>query len=152
MASLKPKMQMKPLFRTTTTVSALTLLCLLLAGCEAPGPNKPSRFRGSARASVVLQYNSWDYIFMIRPALREGAYLRQIRGAELAGVLDQAKVPRETAVISFGWDYDPKQLRELLADWKRLLKACGFRRVVFVRGTSGASVENAVIIEETELS
>jgi len=124
------------------------LLSFVLAGCQT---GKPTRFRGSDQASIVLQYSSWDYIFMTKPLYQEGDFLRQIHRPELAGVLDQLNVARETAVISVGWQYDQKTLQQLLGDWKQLLKQCGFRRAVFVRGNSSTSVEHAIIIEDANL-
>ena len=140
---------MQPI-RAVLSLSLLTVSCLTLAGRQTAAPNKDAHLRGTARASIVLQYSSWDYIFMTKPSYRDGDYLRQIHRPELAGVLQQMNVPRETAVVSVGWLYDAKSLQALLGDWKRLLKECGFRKVVFVRG-SNAGVEHAPIIEETDL-
>jgi hypothetical protein len=140
---------MKPV-RASLLLCLLSLSCLALTGCQT-GPHKRTHLRNSAQASIVLQYSSWDYIFMTQPSYREGEFLRQIHRPELSGVLDQMNVTRETAVVSLGWQYDRQTLQTLLGDWKKLLKECGFRRVVFVRGTNSTSVERARIIEETEL-
>jgi hypothetical protein len=141
---------MKPI-RASFLLSLIVLSCLTLTGCQTAAPRKQARFSGSEKASIVIQYSSWDYIFMTKPLYREGEFLRQIHRPELAGVFDQMNVNRETAVVSLGWQYDKQTLQELLVNWKQLLRECRFQRVVFVRGNNNKTVERAIIIEDANL-
>ncbi len=122
-----------------------------LVGCAlSPADTRP-RFHEASQASVVLQYNSHDFVFMTSPCYREDGFLQQIRQPDLAGVLDRMNIQRDLAVISLVWQLQGKDLQAVLDDWKALLKQCGFRRVVFVRGRGDAKVEGAIIIEDSDL-
>lgn len=125
---------------------------LLFASCSTPPPDLRARFRDSGQASVVLQYNSRDYIFMTSPSYREQGFLRQIRRPEVPSVMDQMRVARQLAVVSLTWQLEGEELRTVLSDWKDLLKQCGFQRVVFVRGWGPTSVDGAIILEAADLS
>lgn len=103
-------------------------LCLVLAGCSTLASNTRPRFHGSDQASVVLQYNSPDYIFMTKPSCREEKFLRQIRRPEVAGLLDDMRVPRETAVVSVSWLYEGKCWRPSSATGETCSSSVGYGR------------------------
>ncbi len=140
------------LFATSAIVHVSLVFSLLLAGCSTPPPDSRARFHDSSQASVVLQYNSRDYIFMTRPSYREQGFLRQIRRPDVPDVMDQMRVARQLAVVSLTWQLEGEELRTVLSDWKDLLKQCGFQRVVFVRGWGPTSVDGAIILEAADLS
>src|SRR5690242_19024570 len=93
------------------------------------------RFHEAAGANVVLKFNSWDYISMIQPDYRDNGFQHQIKRDELTAALDRFNVARGTAVVVMGWTYDTR-LPEVLADWKSVLRANGFQRLVVLRMNS----------------
>jgi hypothetical protein len=123
------------------------LLCLILSGCLEVPEDKSPRFHDASRVSVVFEYNSPEYVFMIKPACRQNGFLRQIHHPELPGLLNEMHVQRELAVVSLPWSCGGAMLRAVVDDWKKLLGGCGFRQVVFVRNPGSENLEGAVLVE-----
>jgi hypothetical protein len=113
--------------------------------------NRP-RFHEAAEASVVLQYNSWDYIFMTHPDYRENGFQHQLKREDLGIALNKLAVKRDLAVVVVGWTYDDTQLAQLVTDWKSLLSTYGFQRVVCVRANGGTDVDGSIVVDDAQLN
>jgi hypothetical protein len=59
---------------------------------------------------------------------------------------------RELAVVVVGWNRGPEELKLLVADWKTILGACGFQRVVVVKSTGTKALNGSLIIDDSNLS
>ena len=108
------------------SITWLALFCAGLSGC-ATSPSLP-RFHGATAASVVLQFNTWDYIFLTQPDYRENGFQQILERGELGAVFDQLQVPRNLAVVVVGWTYQGGDLDRVIADWKAILGRSGFQR------------------------
>lgn len=141
-------MSMKKLFVVAESLFIL-VGCLQLCGCATPQFQEARRFEDARYASVVLQFSSWDYIFVRRPAYQdEGGFLHAVKRDEIAGVVNGLSVPRELAVVTVGWQYDPATLRGLARDWESILGQCGFRRVVIVHPNFSGELDGTDIIDD----
>jgi hypothetical protein len=110
-----------------------------------------AHFREGAEASVVLQFNSWDYIFLTHPDYRDNGYQRQLKREDLGPAFNKLAVPRDLAVVVVGWTYDGPQLAQLVSDWKAVLSAYGFHRVVCVRANGGTDVDGSIVVDDSQL-
>lgn len=128
----------------------LALFCACLSGCVT-SPSSP-RFHDAAEASVVLQFNSWDYIFLAQPDYRDHGFQRVLRRDEVGAVLDRLQVPRNLAVVVVGWTYQGGDLGRVIADWKAILGRCGFRRVVILRPGTYGRLNGSAIVDDSTLS
>ena len=100
--------------------------------------------------NAVLQFSSWDYIFLVRPNYREQGFLRPLKPGDLAPAFDQLNVPRGMAVVVVGWMYSPEELTRVVADWKSILKGCGFQRIVVLRANTGHGLNGSLIIDDSK--
>jgi hypothetical protein len=126
-------------------------LCLFISGCVGPlqGARRASRFHEASSVNAVLQFSSWDYIFLVRPNCRDDGFLRPLKRNDLATTLDQMNVPRGTVVVMVGWMYSPEDLNRVVAEWKSVLKDCGFQRIVVVRANAGYKLNGSLIIDDS---
>lgn len=131
----------------------ITTLCLWMIGCASPGgPGRPRHFHEASRASVVLQFSSWDYTFLVRPRYDENGFLQQVRRDNINQVFNQFKVRRDMAVVVIGWTYGQHETAELVAEWKSILARCGFRRAVFLRSNIDDRLNGSEVIDDSSLS
>ncbi len=132
------------------TVLTLVALALLLTACQTQSPNRQVRFRDGKQATVVLDFNSWDYIFMTRPDYREDGFAQIIGKNDLSNVFEQCHVLRDFVVVTIGWQYKPQELAVMIKEWKTILKADGFQRVAFVHGDA-QYLKRGILIEDVQL-
>jgi hypothetical protein len=134
-------------------VVGLALVSLLLQGCVTSQGSRVAerRFHESSSANAVLQYSSWDYIFLVKPAFAENGFLQQVGRDNLNQVLDRCGVQREMAVVVVGWTYDAEDLYDLVAEWRNVLGRCGFQRVVVLRSNGQKQLDGSLIIDDSEL-
>ena len=131
-----------------------SIICLGISCASAPkqaaieGP----RFTEADSANVVLQFNSWDYIFFTHPEYRENGFLRQVKRADLGIALTRLGVKKNLAVVTLGWNYEPATLAKLVDEWKATLTGYGFQRVVCLRPGSGSELNGCVIIDDSSKS
>ena len=130
----------------------LSVVCLILSGCQSSPPDNRPRFHEEASADVVLQFTRWDYIFMIRPDYREDGFQCQMNRDTLGQAFDRMQVRRGMAVVMIGWLYDEKQLAGLVVEWNSILKSHGFRRIVCVHPTGDKMIDGALIIDDSNQS
>jgi hypothetical protein len=113
--------------------------------------NRP-RFHEAAEASVVLQYNSWDYIFMTHPDYRENGFQHQLKREDLGVAFKKLDVKHDLAVVIVGWTYDDTQLGQLVSDWKGVLSVYGFQRVVCVRANGDTDIDGSIVVDDSQLN
>ncbi len=138
--------------RFIQSVLLMSVVTLGISCATAPkqADNSP-RFNEAASANVVLQYNSWDYIFLTYPAYRESGYLRQVKREELGQVFKKMGVERNLAVVVLGWNYAPETMAKMVEEWKATLTSQGFHRIVCVRSSGGSEINGSVIIDDSLL-
>lgn len=130
-------------------VVLFALVCFHLAGCATPGQAR-RYFHDQNSASLVLQFSSWDYIFVRHPAYEEdGGFLCPVKRDQISDVVQKLNVPRNMAVVTVGWQYDPETLAGLVSSWKSVLRKCGFRRIVIVHATFSGKLNGSVIIDDS---
>jgi hypothetical protein len=131
----------------------LALVSLLLQGCVTSHGSRivERHFNESASANAVLQFSSWDYTFLVKPAYEENGFLQQVRRENIREVLDKFGVKRQMAVVVIGWTYDADELDDLASQWKTVLGGCGFQRVVLLRANGQKKLDGSLIIDDAEL-
>jgi hypothetical protein len=132
----------------------LTALGLSLAGCSTPGQpaKRNARFHEASHVDAVLQFSSWEYTFMVKPRYDEEGFLRQVHCETIGQLFDSYHVGRDMAVVVMGWTYAPEDMNRLVAEWKTILRGCGFRRVVFLRSNAYNKLNGSLIIDDSNLS
>lgn len=141
--------------KTYFHVAALvSIICLGLSCASSPKPaanagNDGPRFTEAASANVVLQFNSWDYIFLMHPEYRENGFLRQVKREELGLAFTRLGVKKNLAVVILGWNYEPATLAKLVDEWKAVLTVHGFQRIVCLRPGTGSELNGCVIIDDS---
>lgn len=132
----------------------LAILTLSFAGCSTPGSasGKSRHFREASSASVVLQFSSWEYTFMVQPRYDENGFLQPVPRDGLGRVLDQVHASRDLAVVVIGWTYGSNDIEGLVREWKSILGGCGFRRAVLVRPNDSDKLDGSLIIDDSILS
>jgi hypothetical protein len=142
------------MFYVLLKAALLTMFCLSLAACSTPEAtaSKPRRFHEASRADAVLQFSSWEYIFIVQPRYAQNGFLRQVRRESISRALDECHVRRSLAVVVIGWQYESQETNRLLADWKSIMGGCGFQRVVFLRSNTYNQLNGSQIIDDSTLS
>jgi len=131
------------------------LLSALLAGCATSHPaassttDTPQRFYEGKTADLIIEYNSWNYTYLLKPEVTDGAYRREVSTNELAGVLGERNVPRKLAVVKLGWLFELKDMQETMDRWTTVLNQVNFERIVFVRATPAPDLSGALIVRDT---
>lgn len=137
--------------RYIRVAALVSVLCLGISCASTPkqaeieGP----RFTEAASANVVLQFNSWDYIFILHPEYRENGFLRQVKRDELGMALSKLGVKKNLAVVVLGWNYEPATLAQIVDQWKGVLSGYGFQRIVCLRPGKGDELNGSVIIDDS---
>ena len=134
-------------------VVGLGLICLLLQGCAtSQGSSRANRrFNEGSSANAVLQFSTWDYIFLVKPAYQENGFLQQVNRDNLRQVLDRCEVQRNLAVVVIGWTYEGEDLYDLVGELRKVLGGCGFQRAVFVRANAQRKLDGSIVIDDSEL-
>lgn len=132
----------------------LPLISLLVSGCAPTrSASEPERFHEEASVNAVLQFSSWDYTFLLKPRYDDGGFLLQVPRDGLGRVLDKMNLrQRELAVVVVGWNQSPEQLKDLIAEWKAILRGCGFQRVVMVKSNGTKKLNGSIIVDDSALS
>jgi len=132
-------------------VAALVSLLCLGISCASTkqAANDGPRFTEATSANVVLQFNSWDYIFIMHPEYRENGFLRQVKREELGVALSRLGVKKNLAVVVLGWNYEPATLAQIVDQWKGVLSSYGFQRIVCLRPGNGTELNGSVIIDDS---
>lgn len=128
------------------------LLSLTLTGCETTQPqtrvdNRP-RFHEGAMADVVLKFNRWDTIHLLRPDTREGGFLPILTRADVEAELKTQRLNRDLAVVVLGFLFSPELEMEYAREWDALLTAQGFKRVVVLRTGAGKDIDGLLVVKD----
>jgi hypothetical protein len=131
----------------------LGFVCLLLQGCVTSKESYRAErhFNEGKSVNAVLQFSSWDYMFLVKPAFEENGFLQQVRRDNLRQVLDRMDVQREMAVVVIGLTYEGEDLYDLVGEMRNVLGTCGFQRAVFLRANGQKNIDGSVIIDDSEL-
>jgi hypothetical protein len=121
--------------RFTGMAVLLLAVCVSVSGCYSPpqAKNNYPRFQEAASVNVAIRFLQWDNVCITQPEYRESGYLRYMTPEGLDSAFKELKVPRDTAVVLMGWNYDPRDIARNAEQWKTILSAQGFRRVVCLR-------------------
>ncbi len=134
-------------------IALLSVGVVLVSGCETAQWSESRRhFHEAEQADVVLRFARWDYISISRPELRRDGFLQQFRREELGKAFDQLNARRDTAVVVVGWTYRDEVLDQVVADWRSVLKQCGFRRVVCLRGSDRDNIDGLPVLDDSSLA
>lgn len=129
---------------------------LLLTGCEtaqvAVKPENRPRFYEGARADVILKFNRWDTIHLLRPDSREGGFLPILTRADVEAELKTQHVNRELAVVVLGFLFPPDLESLYVGEWDALLSSLGFKRIVVLRTGVSRDIDGLLIIHDSAIA
>ena len=140
--------------RTIKSLTIISALALLLAGCGTTAPTTQARryFHEAKTANAVLQFSSWEYTFLLQPRYDDNGFLLQVPREKVSQVLSRMNVEkRDLAVVLIGWNYSPAQLDQLIADWKSVLGGCGFQRLVVLKASGNKQIDGSLVIDDSKL-
>ncbi len=128
--------------------------CLLLTGCATTGSPLGSgkRFQDAAATDLVLRFNRWDTIHMVRPETREGGFMPILDRTGVEHELRTRAMGHNLAVVMIGFLHTLEQEAQLARDWTALLGGHGFRRVVLVRGGWNAEIDGLPIVHDSSIA
>jgi len=134
--------------------TATLLTALFLTSCASPPQQVDARprFHEAASTDVVLRHYRWAHVNITQPEYREDGYLVSVTGDTVGFALERLHPKHDLAVVVLGWAYAQQDLDKLVGDWKRVLFAQGFRRVVCLRAGRDKSVDGLLIIDDTKQS
>ena len=140
--------------RLPTKLFALWCACLLLPGCEttAPQAKAPPRFREGATADLILRFNRWDTIYMMRPESRQNGFLPILDRTALERELKARRTGQNLAVVVIGLLYSQQQEAQLADDWGTLLRGHGYRRIVLLRAGRGKDIDGLLIVHDSGIA
>jgi hypothetical protein len=132
----------------------LSIAFVLVSGCETAQWSSESRryFNEAEQADVVLRFARWDYISISRPEYRRDGFLQQLRREQLSQAFDQLGARRDTAIVVVGWTYQDEVLNQVVSDWRSVLKQCGFRRMVCLRGGDRDNINGLPVLDDSSLA
>jgi hypothetical protein len=128
---------------------ALSFCLLLSTSCSTISFG---RFHEEKAANVILHFFGWEAIYMTRPDTRQAGYLPLLSRAQVERELKHRVLPRDLAVVVIGNTYADIQVAQLADEWKKLLAAQGFHRVVLLRAGLGHQIDGLPIIEDSAIS
>jgi hypothetical protein len=110
------------------------------------------RFHEENSANLILHFYGWDSIYMTRPDTRQDGFLPLLSRAEVERELKQRVLVRDLAVVVIGNTYPALETAQIADEWKQILAAQGFHRVVFLRAGEGDGLDGLSIIEDYTIS
>ncbi len=110
------------------------------------------RFHEEKSTNVILHFYGWEAIQMTRPDTRQDGFLPLLSRAQIERELKHRVLPRDLAVVVFGYTYSDSEVAPLANEWKQLLGAQGFHRVVFLRAGRSYRIDGLPIIEDSAIS
>lgn len=134
-----------------TALASLAMLAVSCTSLSERSFDRQPRFYETAAADVVLRFYSWNYIFLAKPEYRESGYLREIRRDTIGQAFGKLGVRHNLAVVVLGRNYDSASLSRLVNEWKSILAAQGFHRIVCVRASDNDEINGSQIIDDSQL-
>jgi hypothetical protein len=135
--------------------AALALVAWLLGSCASVGPQKSAgetypRFHDVATADLVLRFNTWDSIRMVKPDTREGGFLPLFARDEIGREVRQRHISGNTAVVVVSRFYrEQLQIAQLSQELTSYLNQLGFRRVVILHAGPGADIDGLPVLHDS---
>lgn len=132
-------------------IAGFTLVVFTLTGCVTT-PSKVdhrARFYESTSADVVIQFNRWDTIHLLRPDTREGGFLPILGRADLEKELQSRRTEHRLAVVVLGFLFPQDIEAQYAREWDALLSAQGFERVVILRAGMGKSIDGLLVVHDS---
>jgi hypothetical protein len=130
---------------------AAVFVCVA-AGCSTTSWHSQRFFHDDESVSLVLHFYRWDSIYMTRPDTRQAGFLPVMTRDQIAREIRHRAMRHEVAVVVVGFVHSDAQLAELARDWKQLLGAQGFHRVVLLRAGKGKKIDGLPVIEDSAIS
>lgn len=134
------------------TAALLSAALLTLAGCQsvAPGPlARLPRFTEAEQADTVIKHYSWDYIFVLRPAVMDGPFRRILKAENIGPAIRATVTRRDLAVVLVGWQLSERDSATLGEHWRNLLEGEGFRRVVCIKPLSETKLNGSPVVYDS---
>jgi hypothetical protein len=133
---------------------ALLLLvgALALSGCQSTRPVPLAhlkRFTEAERASTVIKYDSWDYIFVLQPAVMDGPYRKILKVEDVGQALRANENPRDLAVVLVGWQFSERDCVTLGEHWRELLTVEGYRRIVCIKALGENKLNGSPVVYDS---
>ena len=120
---------------------------LLLTSCATsrhPWAALP-RFHEQEEANLIVRYYSDDTSYVLKPQTTDGPFLTVLKKDAVVEVAKQ-QPGRQLAVvilIHYGADIQAEAVKQ---NWKNLLAAAGYQRVVFLRALTGMQVKGLPVL------
>ena len=135
---------------------AVVFATLLLTGCETAKPqpiadNRP-RFYENAQADVILKFNRWDTIHLLRPESREGGFLPILTRTDIDAELKTQRVNHDLAVVVLGFLFPLSLEAQYASEWDALLSAQGFKRVVVLRIGARRDTDGLLVVRDSAIA
>lgn len=138
--------------RMSINAIGLLLVAVFLSGCATTQPDAAvQRFQEDAAADLVLRFNRWDTIHMIRPDSREGGFLPILTRSDVETEL-KTQQQRRMAVVVLAYMFSREQEILLAREWERLLEEHGYERVVTLRAGQAKSLDGLIIVRDTRMA
>jgi hypothetical protein len=134
---------------------ALFAVTVLLSACATTQTNQTAslpRFREEAASDVVVQFPGWSAISITKPNTDEGRFRTFFNRTEAEAKLANLPVRHNMAVISYDFNYSEKEQAEHQQVWGAIFKKLGYKRVVFVCGKHGQTINGAFVVKDMALT
>ncbi|HMP83326.1 MAG TPA: hypothetical protein PKA41_11550 [Verrucomicrobiota bacterium] len=96
----------------------------------------------------MILFHRWDIFFIVRPDYREDGFRRPLGVGDLNKAFQDLSVRHNMAVVLVGWNYDPRDMKQIVQGWRSVLGSHGFRRVVCLYGDDSNRLDGAPIIDD----
>ncbi len=142
---------MKTRYAIRLPLVLLIILCALVSGCATQGTGRKAarRFHEESSADLILKFNRWDTIQVLRPDSRQGGFLPIYERAALEAQLESSHMRRELGVVVLGFLFSNAQELSFAKEWADLLSKHGFRRIVVVRTGSTKGVDGLPVVYDS---
>jgi len=134
--------------------SGLLLFCIALSGCQttAPQADNRTRFYEAASTDLILRFNTWDTIHLLRPEMLEGgSFLPILTLADVERQLGTQPLDRRLAVVVLGFLFPPDIEAKYAREWDSWLSAQGFQRVVVLRTGVGRTIDGLLLAHDSSI-
>lgn len=130
------------------------LLCAALTGCQTTTQQVDTRprFFESASASVILKFNRWDTIHILRPDTREAGFLPILNKSDVERELKNRPLDHNLAVVVLGFMFAPSEEAVYAKQWQELLFAQGFKRMVVLRVGASPTTDGLLVAYDSAIA
>lgn len=82
---------------------------------------------------LIVKFNGWKSIQIIRPDTREDGFLPLYDGEGAAAKLSQLRIRQNLAVVVLGSMFSKAEEQEIIRQWHQIVGTRGFQRLVLLR-------------------